>query len=234
MKNHQLKLFYINNKTAILKAILLVAILLFCLFNLSAQEESNIKLKIEAGLLWTSGRDNSALFNHSRGLFLNVEPMLKTSKKSTIGLRIGFSVNEQKFEHNDPLQLYLYNNPDDGLPQFINPENGLISFVPTFDYYFNEGKFRPYLGIGAGYYFLFNYTHFSPKATPSKVLKTSVDNQIGFLLRAGLEFRKLIIGFEFNYIPKTDIEIPTAQRIGTVVNRFIGLSFGYSIGIGES
>jgi len=233
----QFKRFYFNNKSAVLKSILLLTIVLFCLFNVSAQEEPNIKLKIETGFLWASDEESSKLLDEENlGLFFRIEPTLKTSKNTVIGLRIGLAVNTQKIEDFDPLEFYFYRNISSGIIQFIDPDNRIISFVPTFDYYFIENNFRPYLGLGVGYYFLTNYTGVSRRdvANPSEdLIEINVKNQIGFLLRGGLDLGKLIVGLEFNYIPKADIEIPNGQIIGTVDNSYIGLSIGYAIEMGK-
>ncbi len=219
-----------------LKTIMLLNILLFCLLSLSAQEDSNIKLKIETGIIWTSESANPG-FPWFNGFFLRVEPKLKTSTNTFIGLRIGASVNEQKNEKFNLPQLYRYNNPNSGIIQFINPDNGIISIVPTFDYCFIGKKNRPYLGGGIGYYFLVNYTDVSQRGlvnASENVLEVSVNNQVGFLFRGGFEFSKLIVGLELNYIPKADIEIPNGQIVGTVDNSYIGLSIGYAIGVGKN
>lgn len=218
------------NKSVMLKKMLLLLILSCALFHLSAQVERNIKLKIETGILWTSKSANPGppWFN---GFFLCVEPKVKTSKNTLIGLRVGVSINE-KNENYDPLQSYRYDNPNNGLIQFINPDNGVLSIVPTFDYYFNENKFRPYLGGGVGYYFLTNYTKVlrTNIVNPSEdVLEVSVNNRVGFLLRGGLDLGKFILGLEYNFIPKTDIKTPNGPIIGTVNNSYIGGSIGFMI-----
>lgn len=218
-----------------LKTLISLKVLLFCLLSLSAQEDSNIKLKIETGVLWTAKPANPS-FPWFNGFFLHAEPKLKTSTSTFIGLRIGVSINEQKNENFDFLESYFYNNPNDGIIQFTNPDNGSFSLVPTFDYCFVEKKHRPYLGIGVGYYFLTNYTDVSRRRIVDPAegeLKVSVNNQVGVLLRGGFEVNNLIFGLEGNYIPKTDIEISTGQIIGTVDNSYIGLSIGYVIGHGK-
>lgn len=231
MKVSQLKLCYGYHKSRLLKTIVLLKIVLFGWLPLIAQEAPNLQLKIETGLLMTS--ENSERL----GLFFRVEPKLKIFKNTFIGLRIGISVNEQEIEDFDPAQFNFYDNINDSPIQFINPDNGLLSMVPTLDYYFMEPKFRPYLGVGVGYYFLTTYNRFSQSGTanPSEdLLEVSVNNQIGWLLRGGLNFGKLIVGLEFNYIARAEMQIPNGQIIGTVDNRYIGLSFGYAIGIGRS
>ena len=139
MRIYQLELSCFNNKIATINATLFVVGLLFCFFNLSAQEESSIKLKIETGILWTSKSANPG-FPWFNGFFFRVEPRLKISKNTFIGLRIGASENE-KIEHYNLLQFYSYSNPDNGLIQFTNPDNGIISIVPTIDYRFNKKNY---------------------------------------------------------------------------------------------
>ncbi|MEB3345758.1 hypothetical protein U6A24_09815 [Aquimarina gracilis] len=104
-----------------------------------------------------------------------------------------------------------------------------MSFVPTFDYYFNESYYRPYAGIGLGYY-IFNNIDVSDQNGSSNGLEGSVNNQLGFLVRGGLELGNTRLGLEYNFITKADIEIPNGEIIGTVDNSYLGLSFGFVIG----
>lgn len=211
-----------------LNKILITQTLLFCLFNLNAQEQSSMKLKIEAGLLWDSVEGKIYL----SGPFLNVEPKLKTSKNTVLGLRIGAALNTQKILTSDPNQFYINNNVG---------SNGVISLGPTLDYYFTTNNFlRPYFGIGLGHYFLTTSKKGRAIQNPFDSLGLSVDNQFGFLLRGGVNLQKLVIGridfsrfilgLEFNHIPKTDVETSSGQKIGTVNNSYLGLSFGFMVG----
>lgn len=231
MKVFQLKLFYFHIKSATLKTIILIMILVFCLFNLSAQEESNIKLKIGAGVFWdwVEGRI------YLSGPFLYVEPKLKTSKNTIIGLRIGAAENSQRILTSDPNRFYIENGYDNG------NGNSVFSFVPTFDYYFINNNFRPYLGAGIGYYFLTTSKDVFVIGGPfDDVLELSINNQVGFLLRGGFDLykfkvgrfdlSKFTVGLEFNYIPKADVEISNGQTVGTVVTSNIALSLGYTFG----
>lgn len=210
MKFFQLDFLY-NKKTTLKKKLFLIAFL-FCLLNLNAQ----VTLRIELGVLIENDSDNL-------GLLLNVEPKVKISKNTIFGLRFGFVTNPQKFKIDDSSQFFI-NNPDD---------NGIISFVPTFDYYLNENKYRPYIGLGLGYYF-FDSTDVFNQNSSVEVLEGSVNNQLGFLLRGGLELGKTRLGLEYNFIPKADIKIPNGQTIGTVNNSYMGLSIGFTIGGGKS
>ena len=198
-----------------LKKKLLIIALVLCLFNLNAQEENNITLRIEPGLLVVSDSENL-------GFFLNVEPNIKISYNTVFGLRFGATVNSLSLENYSSTQF------------MINEEsnNGVISFVPTFDYYLNENYTRPYLGLGIGYYLLVGYLDVSPVGSVN-VLEGSVNDQAGFLLRGGFELGKTKLGLEYNFIPKADIKIPNGQIIGKVDSSYFGLSIGFTIGGGK-
>ena len=185
----------------------------FCLFNLTAQ----VSLRIEPGVLLANDSENL-------GLLLNIEPKVKASENTVIGLRFGIAINPQKISVNNNSSFFIDELDD----------NGIISFVPTFDYYLNDNKYRPYIGLGLGYY-LFNDIDISDRNNGSTdVLVGSVKNQLGFLLRGGFEIRNIRYGLEYNFMPKADIKIPNAQTIGTLDNSYLGLSIGFTIGRGEN
>ncbi len=206
MKLFQLEFFY--NKDTTLKEKLFRIIVLLCLFNLNAQ----VKLRIEPGVLLETDSENL-------GILLNIEPKVKFSENTIIGLRLGIAVNPQKFKIDNSAQFFIDDLDD----------NGIISFVPTFDYYLNENNYRPYIGLGLGYY-LFNDIDISSRNDSVEILRGSVNNQVGFLLRGGLELGNTRFGLEYNFIPKADIKIPNDQIIGTVDNSYLGLSIGFTIG----
>lgn len=206
MKFFQLEFFY-NKNTALKKKLLLIT-LLFCLLNLNAQ----VTLRIEPGVLIENSSDNL-------GLLLNIEPKVKISENAVIGLRFGIALNSQKFENIDKSQ-FLIDNLDD---------YGIVSFIPTFDYYLNENKYRPYIGLGLGYYLFFDDIDVLTPNGSIEVLKGSTKNQVGFLLRGGFEVGNIRCGLEYNLIPKADIKMPSGQIIGSVNNSYLGLSFGFII-----
>jgi hypothetical protein len=207
MKVFQLDFFY--NKNATLKKKLFLIIVLFCLLNLNAQ----VALRIETGLLIENNSDNL-------GLLLNLEPKVKISKNAVIGMRFGMALNSQKFKNIDRSQ-FLIDNLDD---------YGVLSFIPTFDYYLNENKYRPYIGLGLGYYLFFDDLDVLTPNGSTEVLKGSTKNQVGFLLRGGFEVGNIRYGLEYNLIPKADIKMPNGQIIGSVNNSYLGLSIGFTIG----
>lgn len=185
--------------------------LLLCSFNAHSQKETNLSLRIAPGVLLRSDSENL-------GLLFNLEPEIKISQNTAIGLRFGIALNSQKFENGNRSRLRIDENND----------NAVISFVPTFDYYLTETKTRPYIGLGIGYYLLSSIVVSNPTEDGT------INNQLGLLLRGGLEWGKKRIALEYNFMPKADIEISSGQTIGTVDNSYLGLSIGFTIGGGKS
>ncbi len=204
MKGFQLELF--NTKNTKLKKRSSLIIFLFCLFNLNAQ----MPLRIDPGVLVLSNSDDF-------GLLINLEPNIEISENTIIGLRFGIALNSQKFEITDKSQFNIDNQQG----------NVVISFMPTFDYFLNQDKIQPYVGLGLGYY-LFNKTDVFQRGSRD-VLDGEVKNKLGVLLRSGLESGNTRFGLEYNFVPKADIEIPDGQTIGTVRNSYLGLSIGFTI-----
>ncbi len=206
MKVIPLEYFY--NKNTPLKKKLLPIVALFCLLHVNAQ----VILRIEPGILLETDSENL-------GVLLNVEPKVKISENTRFGLRFGIAVNPQKFKINNSTSFFIDDLDD----------NAIMSFVPTFDYYLNAHHYCPYIGLGLGYY-VFNNIDVSTRNTSVNILEGRVNNQLGMLLRGGLEIGHTRFGLEYNFMPKADIEIPDGQTIGTVDNSYFGLSVGFTIG----
>ncbi|MBX2827169.1 MAG: hypothetical protein KTR22_03360 [Flavobacteriaceae bacterium] len=181
---------------------------------LSAQEKGAPSIRIEPGVLLNTTSDNL-------GLLLNAEPKIRISKKTVIGMRFGLALNSQKFESAEASR-FIFNTESD---------HAVISFTPTFDYYLNDEKARPYLGMGVGYFIVSEVDIIS---APIDIAEGNVNNQIGVLLRGGFDIGKTRLGLEYNYIPKADITIPDGQVIGTVKSGYIGLSIGFTLGNGKN
>lgn len=204
-----------------LKRAIILQTLFFCFFHLNAQQKSDTKLNVEAGVLAFSKYENL-------GLFFNIEPKLRVSNNAFIGLRMGVTINSQSYENNDN-------------PQFIIDEkydNGFFSALATYSYYWNEKRFlrkyilRPYIGFGAGPSLLaYSVDVFQTGTMPpaDDMFQVPVDYRIGFLLKAGVELGKLTLGLEYNLIPKADIEVPSGQKIGIVNGSYLGFSLGFTI-----
>lgn len=185
-------------------------LILFCVLPINAQEKNNVQLQVAPGILVKNESENL-------GLLLNVEPHIAISSRSAIGLRFGLAVNPQKFDNNG------------NTPFRFDPEkdNGILSFMPTYTYYLNDRYVRPFVGVGVGYY---AFSSIDLENPTENVAEGSVNNQLGFLVRGGLKWRKTSLGLEYNIVPKSDVSIPTGEIIGTVDNSYLGLSIGFTLG----
>lgn len=212
-------------KSAPLRKVLLPIALMFCLFNLYAQE-NNLKLAIETGILpFRKSNSNGTAYSGNLGIFIYFEPKMKVMKSAFLGLRFGVTLNAQDFENNENYEFIIDEQSD----------NGVMSFVPTFDYYLKESNHGPYLGLGVGYYLLSDMdVSKNHVVDPSEdKLEVSVKNQVGLLLRGGFESYKWRFGLEYSFIPRSDIVIPNERIIGTVGSSYFALSVGFVIGGGK-
>ncbi|WP_422858235.1 hypothetical protein ACOKFD_12540 [Flagellimonas sp. S174] len=189
------------------KTIVLVSIM--CLLTLNAQEDNRLKVRLDAGV-------PVGVTSENLGLLLSVEPKIGVSNSMVIGLKFGVALNAQEFENNNttPFDVDAEN------------DNAIISFVPTIDYYWNENHARPYVGLGVGY---FSLSQVSLANTTDEVQEGSTKNRIGFLLRGGIDVGKTRFGLEYNIIPKTDIQLPNEQILGTIDSTYLGLTIGFTI-----
>ncbi|WP_273446342.1 OmpW family outer membrane protein [Neolewinella agarilytica] len=204
------------------KSLIILTLLFFCPFRLPAQESNPTTLAIETGLV--------GLFDAERlGLFLHLEPKHRFSKNGVIGLRIGITLNTQTIENYDSFQFIVNRNEEDQ-----RSDNGVISVVPTYDHYLKQvNNFRPYVGAGVGYYISGSYVEASrivPVDPSEGIFEIGVNNQVGLLLRGGVESDKLRLGIEYNFMPKTDLKLPDSTIVGTVDKSYLGLSVGVKIG----
>jgi hypothetical protein len=208
---HIFLLHFFNKRIASLTKVIVPITLFICVLNAHAQ----IQLRIEPGVHFKLNSENV-------GLLLNIEPNITLSKNSLLGLRIGIAINPQSYKIDNSTQFFIDDSQD----------NGMISFVTTYDYFINDSYYRPYLGIGLGYY-LFDNTDIFAQNGVSRVMEGSVNNQLGLLLRGGVTWRKTRIGLEYNFIPKADISIPNGEKVGTVHNSYFGIAIGLTIGGGK-
>ena len=96
-----------------------------------------------------------------------------------------------------------------------------------------ENKYRPYLGVGIGPHLFIADIDASRAiiSNPSEdTYVVDLKYKIGFLLRGGIETAKFRLGLEYNFVLKSDIEIPNGEVIGTVDDSYFGLSIAYIIG----
>ncbi|MFN8244845.1 MAG: OmpW family outer membrane protein [Ferruginibacter sp.] len=70
-----------------------------------------------------------------------------------------------------------------------------VSYLLTGDYYFNNNKFRPFGGLGAGL-----FTFASVDTNTASAADVPIDSKFGFMARAGFEYGHLRLGLEYNFV----------------------------------
>jgi len=90
-----------------------------------------------------------------------------------------------------------------------------FSYLATGDYYFNNNKFRPFGGIGAGIY-TFASVDFDQDTELDNV---PVSSKFGCMARGGFEYGHLRVGVEYNFV---------AKKAG-----YLGLKLGVVLGGGR-
>lgn len=196
--------------------IILLYICFFCLGQLQAQDKNDFRLGIAIGLF-------DFAESKSFGPFLNVEPKVRFSKNTTLGLRLGMTLNSQTIESSDVNQFEI--DPD--------ADNSVFSFVPAFDYSWNKKRFRPHIGGGIGCHVLASYIEayrIGPSAPTEERIIVRVNHQLGLLFRAGIELGKSRLEMEYNLVPIKDLETASGEQIGTLDSSYLGLSIGWTIG----
>ena len=181
-----------------------------------AQVGKNLILGIETGFVGFSDSEKLSFL-------INLEPKIRSTQNSFIGLRIGVAVNSQKF------------NSQESSSYAINPEHdhGFLSVIPTFEYYWGKDDFRPYAGVGLGAYLLANEIDLRARSRTRNLAQevtVSPDVKPGFLIRGGFEMSRLRLGLEYNWIPKIELLGPDGELAVTLRSSYFGGTVGYVFG----
>jgi len=202
------------------KELLILNLLLFFSTNIIAQEKKDLFTGITLGIQTIYSE------NGSGSLGFTYEPTHSIDNTNTLGLRLGGSfgfgrtiksIDESRFRKN---------------PDLLN-----ISFTghvtATYEKQFrsNEKLFRPYIGIGIGYYITtkqsFEIINNDDQFSNEEDAKTN--GQILFLIRSGFNIGKFKLGLEYNYIPYVNFKISNREKVGTSKDSFTALTIGYTI-----
>jgi outer membrane protein X len=142
------------------------------------------------------------------GFLFVVEPKYAVAEQFAIGLRLevalmarGTVINGNEFEGN---------------------VQGNGSYLATGDYYFNNNRFRPFIGAGAGLYQI-GAADFNSQ-DPTLPTNIPTDNKFGFMFRGGFEAGHFRLGVEYNAVGKSQY---------SEHNSYIGFKLGTCIGGGR-
>lgn len=181
--------------------------------GIQAQEEGNFRFDIRLGFAAAPGGD-------SGGLLFYLEPKWTLNDRMNVGIRVGGAAIVKELE-------------EDEFGGFEDPELGVSgSYIGTFDYYFHKSgsSFAPFIGAGLGYHALANVDTDTPNGDN---VELQTDGKFGGLVRAGFDWYKFRLGFEYNIIPTSDLRDLSNNVVGTAKNSYYGVSLGFYFGGGK-
>ena len=171
--------------------------------SLFAQNEYK-PFKVDIGLLW------GEVHKHDIGLISPyVEPKYNINKHFSVGLRLEyFFYKKDGFIDYDPNNPYLSD---------LDAAGWNLSTVATVDYYFNTNFIRPFIGIGAGAYFMY-----IDKENTYIESITEKGVAFGYVPRIGFNVGQFRIACEYNFINSKNFDLD-----------YFALKIGYEIGGGK-
>lgn len=179
-------------------------VLLIFLSSISfAQEFKQVKFGIGLGYTNTLRED-------SFGGLLDFEPAVRINDEFAIGFRLGFDLVARNDVELEDYQAQLF---------YSVSINGY--------YYFSNGKFRPYAGIGAGLYLIQTLGFFG----------ISLENKFGFYPRIGFDLGHFNFNIDYHIISPSEVDFVSFFGIPLenvrVKNSYIGVRLGVFFGGGR-
>ena len=192
-----------------MKKVIFVVTIFFVAVAANAQSENErifkpFKVGVSVGYALPLGGSATA----KGGVLFVVEPKYAVAEQIAIGLRLEIAA--------------MARGTVIGGDEFEGQVQGNASYLATGDYYFNNNKFRPFIGAGAGLYNIgsVNFNSTDP-LLPTEV---PTENKFGFMFRSGFEVGHLRLGIEYNAIGKSKF---------SENNSYIGFKLGICIGGGQ-
>lgn len=179
-----------------------ICLLLLFVLPLTAQNEYR-PIKMDVGLLL--GEVNE----HNVGLIAPyIEPKYNINNNITVGMRFEYIFySKENFIDFDPNNPYRSDFDADGWT---------FSSVLTGDYYFNDDFLRPFVGIGAGVYYMYNAKENSYLNFNEHILS------FGYVPRVGFNMGQFRVSCEYNFIISETTDLS-----------YLSLKLGYEIGGGK-
>ncbi|MCK0160857.1 outer membrane beta-barrel protein [Allomuricauda sp. F6463D] len=185
-----------------MKKILFVFLLMLAVTQVSqAQEEGKFRFGLDLGYTMPSG---------GGGVLIAIEPKYNIADNMNIGLRLESAAMAKNVGETEA------------------DLTASMSYIGTFDYYFNSGSssFAPFLGGGVGYSTLGNLS--TSVDTELVDAEFEVDGKFGGLIRTGFEAGKFRLAATYNLIGKTEL-----FEGAEIKNSYFSISLGFYFGGGK-
>jgi outer membrane protein X len=181
-----------------MKKLLFIAVLI-CGVALSAQSQEFKPFRVDAGigygLPFTKTLDGGVQFY--------LEPKYEVAPQLAVGLRWEGSLFAGVEEEGESVDVKLSS-----------------SYMVTGDYYFNNNKFRPFVGLGLGLYSIGG----ASVSVGDTTVESEGKNNFGALLRAGFDISHFRFSLSYNY----------GGKVGDETFHFLGATIGFYLGGGRN
>jgi hypothetical protein len=122
---------------------------------------------------------------------------------------------------------------------FENNVGGLGSYTVNAQYYLGNNKFRPFAGLGVGFFRLAtSKAELIPNGGGSVIYGYA--NKPGFYTRGGFDWGHMNVSIDYNFVTASTIESIDQVNANAVIvrkkssNSYVGFRFGFSIGGGKN
>lgn len=148
----------------------------------------------------------------SGGIVFAIEPKYAVSNRVAVGFRTQGAGLIRTF--------YKLNTTD----QYVRAQaSAMVSTSVTTDYYLALQELRPYIGLGADYYFYKAASFDANSSTTTDPGETAAGSKFGVLTRAGIDLFHMKLGMEYNFVGKT----------GRTKNSYFAVTAGFYFGGGR-
>lgn len=179
-----------------------ICVFIMLAFQLAAQSEYR-SFKMDVGVLL------GEVTEHNVGLVAPyIEPKYNINNHLTVGMRVEYTFySKENFIDYDPSNPYWSDFDADGWN---------FSTVIMGDYYFNDHFLRPFVGIGAGIFYMYS-------AKENSYLNFNENSlSFGYVPRAGFNVGQFRLSCEYNFILSEKVNL-----------NYVSLKVGYEIGGGK-
>jgi opacity protein-like surface antigen len=183
-----------------MKRILTVSLLFIAAVAVNAQEYKPFKLGVGLGYAMPGGKGAGG------GVLFGIEPAYRVNDALAIGLRMEWAVVVR------------------GLSESVDSYNAsaaaIASYTVNGNYYFSNGNFRPFVGVGVGFVKLASAAVGVSSGGGSA--GAAAESKIGFYPRIGFEAGHFNLTLDYNIIGKTTFEGSDLE----MKNGYIGVRIG--------
>lgn len=190
-----------------MKKLTLITLFILCLNTIVNAQNEFKKIKVFTGLGYAAPNGGGG------GFIFDFEPAYRIIDPIAVGFRFE-AAGLVKDVDGESLDLSL-----------------VVSYTLNGQYYFTNGGFRPYIGIGLGVY------EFGSVSLDSQSGSADTDSQFGFYPRIGFDAGHFNLNVDFNIVPDSEIQgidLNGNSIITNIKNSYIGIRIGGVIGGGRN